>query len=122
MEPVTFGPQMTLFFSLSPSSQRERIAKLKTAFHYIAGENLSDFIEHLLKKTAFGRTNFLQIHQKDRNFELIDNLKSLMKSSPAKHLPALCSLVTPIYSLKELEDLGFHMTKNEYTYSKKIKK
>ena len=72
--------------------------------------------------TEFGKTEFLTNIQDEKALEIIENLKILMINSPQKHLPALRSLVTSSYSLSELNNLGFNMTKSKFEYSnKKIK-
>lgn len=121
MESVTFTPEMTQFFSLGASTKRERISMLKKAFIFTAGNNLNGFIEHFLTSTNFGKNMFLPVTQRIKADEFLANLKDLMSNSPPKNLPALRSLVTSSYSLKELLDNGFEMTKSEYSYSKKIK-
>lgn len=121
MDSVKFTSSMLPFFSLRPSTKRERIAMLKKAFHFVAGEQLEDFINHFLTSTEFGKSSFLPIINNNKMDKYLESLKELMLNSPSKHLPALRSLITSSYSLKELLDLGFSMTKNEYTYSKKIK-
>ena len=112
---------MLPFFSLGASTKRERIAMLKKAFLFVAGDNIDKFIKHFLTTTEFGKSKFLPITQNEKAHEFLENLKELMINSPPNHLPALRSLVTSSYSFKELLDLGFKITKNEYTYSKKIK-
>lgn len=121
MTSVQFTSQMTPFFSLGASTKRERIAMLKKAFHFVAGDNINEFINHFLNTTEFGKSFFLPAIENNKTDEFIKSLKELMLNSPPKHLPALRSLVTSSYSLKELLALGFNITKNEYTYSKKIK-
>ena len=118
MESVNFTSTMLTFFSLAASTKRERIAMLKKAFLFVAGDDLAMFAEHFLTATEFGKTNFLPLTQNTKADEFLENLKELMQNSPSKHLPALRSLVTSSYSLSELLNLGFKMTKNEYTYSK----
>lgn len=113
---------MLPFFSLGASTKRERIAMLKKAFLFIAGDDLDNFIKHFLTQTEFGKAQFLPTIQNQKGNEFIENLKDLMKSSPQKHLPALQSLVTSSYSLKELNDMGFNITKSEFEYSRKINK
>ena len=121
MDSIEFTSGMAPFFSLGASTKWERIAMLKKAFIFVAGDNLNDFIKHFLTATKFGRNYFLPAAQSTKSDDFLENLKELILSSPSKHLPALRSLVTSNYSLKELNNLGFDMTKNEYTYSKKIK-
>lgn len=121
MESVSFSSGMTPFFSLGASTQRERIAMLKKAFLYVAGGDLSSFLLHFTEKTEFGKKEILPIIKDAKSTQVLENIKDLMKSSPQKHLPSLRSLVSDSYSLRELLDMGFKMTKNEYTYSKKIK-
>ena len=122
MESVNFTSTMQPFFSLGASTKRERIAMLKKAFSFVAGDDLNAFINHFLTQTAFGRTEFLPVIQNQKLNGIIDNLKDLLKSSPQKHLPALRSLVTSSYSLQELIDMGFNITKSEFEYSRKINK
>ena len=112
---------MLPFFSLSPSTKRERISMLRKAFIFVAGDNFNEFIKHFLTMIEFGK-KFLPIAQNQKNLEILENLKALMQNSPPKHLPALCSLVTSNYSLKDLNFMGFNMTKSEFEYSRKIKK
>ena len=112
---------MLPFFSLAASTKRERIAIFKKAFFFVAGDDLKSFIKYFLNMTEFGKTKFLPNIQDEKALEIIENLKILMKNSPQKHLPALRSLVISSYSLSELNNLGFNMTKSEFEYSKKIK-
>ena len=121
MESVNFTSTMLPFFSLAASTKRERIAMLKKAFLFVAGDDLAMFAEHFLTATEFRKINFLPLIKNNKADEFLENLKELMQNSPSKYLPALRSLVTSSYSLSELLNLGFKMTKNEYTYSKKIK-
>ena len=112
---------MLPFFSLAASTKRERITMLKKAFLFVASDDLNSFIKYFLNMTEFGKTNFLPITQNTKADEFLENLNKLMQNSPSKHLPSLRSLVTSSYSLSEFLNLGFKMTRNEYTYSKKIK-
>ena len=121
MESVNFTSTMLPFFSLAASTKRERIAMLKKAFFFVAGDDLKSFIKYFLNMTEFGKPEFLPNIQDEKALEIIENLKILMKNSPQKHLPDLRSLVTSSYSLSELNNLGFNMTKSEFEYSKKIK-
>ena len=121
MESVHFTSAMSPFFSLAASTKRERIAMLKKAFLFVAGDDLKIFIKYFLNMTEFGKTEFLPNIQDEKALEIIENLKILMKNSPQKHLPALRSLVTSSYSLSELNNLGFNMTKSKFEYSKEIK-
>lgn len=122
MSSITFTQTMTPFFSLSASTQRERIASLKKAFQFIAGENLQKFIEHFLVSTNFGKENFLPVAKNNSSNILLENIRDLLENSPSKHRPALQSLVTSQFSLDKLLGLGFNMTQNEYYYSRKIQK
>lgn len=120
MSAITFTSNMSSFFSLGASTQRERIASLKKAFEFIAKDEVANFIKHLIFSTKFGNDAFLPIINENMNSEILQNIKGLMESSPKKHLPALRSLITGQYSLAQLEALGIHMTRNEYTYSRKL--
>ena len=122
MESVHFTSTMSPFFSLAASTKRERIAMLKKAFLFVASDDLNNFIKYFLNMTGFGNPKFLPNIQNEKAFEIIENLKILMKNSPQKHLPALRSLVISSYSLSELNNLGFNMTKSEFENSKKSKK
>ncbi|KAJ9083418.1 hypothetical protein DSO57_1034866 [Entomophthora muscae] len=122
MESVNFTSAMKPFSSLGASTKRERIAMLKKAFLFISGGNLNSFINHFLTQTEFGKTEFIPLIQNQKLNGIIDNLKDLLKSAPQKHLTALRSLVTSSYSLKELTDMGFNITKSEFEYSRKINK
>ena len=94
---------------------------LKKAFLFVADNNLSMFAEPFLTATEFRKPNFLPLTQKTKADEFLENLKELMQSSSSKHLSDLRSWVSSGHSLSELLNLGFKMTKNEYTYAKKIK-
>ena len=122
METVTFNSKMTPFFSLGESTRRERIASLRKAFNFIAGDDQELFTEYLLEKTQFGKLEIIPIIYKKMSLKFLENLKTLMQNTSKKHLPALRSLITSKYTLNELNELGFHINKNEYDYSKKIKK
>lgn len=122
MESVNFTSATKPFSSLGASTKRERIAMLKKAFLFVSGGNLNSFIKHFLTQTEFGKTEFIPLIQNQKLNGIIDNLKDLLKSAPQKHLPALRSLVTSSYSLKELTDMGFNITKSEFEYSRKINK
>lgn len=121
MSTVTFKSSMNSFFSLGASTQRERINSLKQAFEFIAKDDISSFVKYFLFSTNFGKETFLPIINEKFNFAILQNIKDLMESSPRKHLPALRSLITGQYSLAQLEAFGISMTRNEYTYSRKIK-
>ena len=88
MESVSFNSAMLPFFSLGPSTKRERIAMLKKAFSFVAGENLEEFVHHFLTSTEFGKSKFLPSTQNIKAHNFLENLKELMKNSPSKHLPA----------------------------------
>lgn len=111
---------MNSFFLLGASTQRERISSLKKAFDFIAKEDISLFVKHLIFSTNFGKDTFLPVINEQFNSAILMNIKDLMESSPTKHLPALRSLIAGQYSLAHLQALGFSMTRNEYNYSKKI--
>ena len=107
MESVHFTSTMLPFFSLAASTKRERIAMLKKAFLFVAGDDLKSFIKYFFNMTEFGKTEFLPNNQDKKTLEIIENLKFLMKNYPQKHLPALRSLFTSSYSLSEINNLGF---------------
>ena len=119
MKSVHFTSTMLPFFSLAASTKRERIAMLKKVFLFVASDDINNFIKYFLNMTEFGKTEFLPNIQDEKALEIIENLKILMINSPQKHLPALRSLVTSSYSLSELNNLGFNMTKIKFEYSKK---
>ena len=121
MESVNFTSTMLPFFSLAASTKKERIAMLKKAFIFVAGDDLAMFDKHFLTATEFGKHNFLPLTKNTKADEFIGNLKELMQNPPSKHLIALRYLVTSSYSLSELINIGFKITKNEYKYSKKLK-
>lgn len=82
MTSVQFTSQMTPFFSLGASTKRERIAMLKKAFHFVAGDNINEFINHFLNTTEFGKSFFLPAIENNKTYEFIKSLNELMLNSP----------------------------------------
>ena len=81
MSAINFTSNMSSFFSLGASTQREHIASLKKAFEFIAKDEVANFIKHLLFSTKFGNDAFLPVINEDMNSEILQNIKGLINNT-----------------------------------------
>jgi len=107
------------FNSFSSSQKSNAISDLNETLKYLSGNNVEELFKYFCLQSQSGKSLFSNLEYKEK---MVIKRIQLMHSIAGKYKSSLLSLVSGIYSRKDLKNIGFNFSNTQYhTAMKKVK-